>query len=118
LEKLISVERVVGKLRLTGRSKCGDVITIPYSHRNRGVDADVVIYVSADANPKWCGGGGVYAFAGTCKRDYSKRRPIAGYFNYCKLSSGKRRNKWRSDVEIAVHEISHVLYWLKSHFAR
>jgi len=116
LEKLMLIERVVGKLKFSSsRKSCGDNIVIPSSHRNVGVDADVVIYVTANRNSPWCNGGG-FAFAGVCKRDYSKRRPIAGYMNYCKVSSEQRRKKWRSDVQIAVHELSHVLFWLNSHF--
>jgi len=116
LEKLMNVERVVGKLKLTGWANCGESV-IPSSHRNTGVDADVVIYITANKNTEWCALGAI-AYAGVCKRDYSKRRPIAGYVNYCKVSSEKRRTKWRSDVEIAVHELSHVLFWLKSSFKR
>jgi len=117
LEKLMTVERVVGKLQLLGRSDCGNDMKIPWKHKNEGVDADIVIYVTAQPKSKWCSGG-VYAFGGVCKRGYSKRRPIAGYVNYCKVTSEQRRKKWRSDVEIAVHELSHVLFWLNSHFSR
>jgi len=114
LEKLIRVERVDGKLIISGsKSMCG-YVTIPDRHRTVGIDADVVIYVTATQNSDWCQG--VYAFAGTCKRDRSKRRPVAGFINYCSFSSGQRRRRWRTEIEIAVHEMSHSLFFLTSHY--
>jgi len=107
LEKLMNVERVVGKLKLSANKNCGPQNTIHSDHSDIGVDADVVIYILAVENAPTCSG--VVAYAGSCMRD-RKGRPIAGYINYCKLSSEHRRTKWRSDVEIAVHELSHILF--------
>jgi len=123
LSKIMRVSPVEGNLQLCHeyrkelgicKDTCGEV-RLPYSHIHDGIpNTDTVLYAFADPNAKWCSGG-VYAYAGMCYRDLYGR-PIAGRINFCKLQG--RRRKWRSDVEVALHEISHIVFASQSYFGR
>lgn len=123
LSKLMNVSPVEGNLYLcpsykrsrgTCKDTCGEV-ELPKEHLYDGIpNADTVLYAFADPEAKWCTGG-VYAYAGMCFRD-GYGRPIAGRINFCQLKG--RRRKWRSDVEVALHEISHVVFASTSYFKR
>jgi len=115
----MNVIRVQGNLKIQCESSscsysCGG-FNVPWEHKTTGIpNADVVIYAMADRNRGLCGNG-VVAYAGTCFRDKDKGRPIAGYLNFCNLYRDAR--KFRQDVEVALHEVSHSLFFSSNHYA-
>jgi leishmanolysin len=107
IQKFLSVEPIKGNLVVPSTSTCGADFAIPPLHTITGVEnADLVMYVAAGPIA-----GATVAFAGACSKDQNGRA-VVGRMNY-----DAERLVWSSTdtsanqalVDIAVHEIFHVL---------
>mmetsp|Transcript_1576 Transcript_1576/g.2132 ORF Transcript_1576/g.2132 Transcript_1576/m.2132 type:complete len:723 (+) Transcript_1576:79-2247(+) len=124
LQKSLKVQRVTTNLkwRVPAASAnpfpdCGDVSKVPPKYATTGVNADVLIFVLAQASNKNCAGGTTLAYASHCQQDQNDR-PVVGYIQMCpaqhevKTTAGARDE----DYHTALHEILHILGWSSSLF--
>lgn len=107
LEKALMVRATNdSRLRLQDGFSCGTDggVRVPPAHVSPGVEADIVIYVTARPILS----NGVLAFASFCVSDEITNRPLAGHLNYspASLTVG---SKLDSQIGTTLHEISHSL---------
>eukprot|EP01116_Phalansterium_solitarium_P008298 TRINITY_DN2194_c0_g1_i2.p1 TRINITY_DN2194_c0_g1~~TRINITY_DN2194_c0_g1_i2.p1 ORF type:complete len:694 (+),score=143.24 TRINITY_DN2194_c0_g1_i2:107-2188(+) len=97
-------------------------VGIPANYTSPGVEADLVVFVTARPVPPDCAlnatatptcdrnGYSTIAFAGECKSDSYNKRPIAGYFNFNPaLLATSAADVRESTYSTALHELTHVL---------
>jgi leishmanolysin len=102
----VSLARVAGNLVVPSRTVCGPEFVVPSPHTITGVaDADLIVYVASGPI-----GGNTVAFAGACALD-QYGRAVVGRINF-----DTERLQWTGDpvhddglVDVAVHELTHVL---------
>lgn len=84
-------------------SKGFDCVT----HASPGIpDSDFLLYVTA-LETSYCAT--AVAYASYCSLDFDTGRPLAGSINFCPSSLSIRAEDFDHQIEIAVHEILHIL---------
>jgi len=100
-ESALKVKRLTSNLVLAGIDECIDV-SVPEEHQTTGVDADVILYVTASS-----GDSSVVGWASYCANDVATGQPLAGQFHI-------ETTYWDSFstedlLSTTIHEIAHVL---------
>lgn len=100
-ESALLVKRLTSNLVLAGIDECIEV-EVPESHQTEGVEADVILYVTAGS-----GDDSVVGWASYCANDYVTGQPVAGQFHI-------ETTYWDSFstedlLSTTIHEIAHVL---------
>jgi hypothetical protein len=78
---------------------------VPQAHQTTGLDADLIIYVTASNEPSQ----GFIAWATSCLQDSVTRRPIAGQINFNLHYLKFEADKFEEQVDTTLHEITHIL---------
>jgi hypothetical protein len=76
---------------------------VPLAHTDIGLDADLIIYVTAKSEPA----SSFLAWATSCFLDSVTRRPIAGQvnFNLHYLKLNNTVESFESQVDVTLHEV-------------
>ena len=111
--KLLSVRRQPGRLVLRStRCGYGGGVLVPEAHRTVGVDADLIIYLTARPIDV---GGDTIAYSGHCEQE-AGGRPVAAHFNWSPRHLADAPDEWTVDylVRVAMHEMTHALVFSES----